>query len=177
MTEQHYYLDILRRLVPKSIPQHVDMSQLWRVEICAHLALIVLFVMVGWVGVYFGIIDLRGESGSIGEFSRQVQADPSGLYDLLVVLFWCEAAIQCYAFSYLQFLAGTLAFWKILAGSAVALVGSIMFFAMGVFTTDGFWFVAFGVLSLCLFGMMLLGPLMLHFLYRLISNNEDLSNL
>lgn len=177
MSGGNNWQDSLRRIAPDLIPQHVDMSQLWRVELCAHLALVAVFIMAAWAGAYFGIFGLEGETAGFRGLWRQVIADPSGLFDLLVVIFWTEVVVQSYVFSYLRFLEGTLAFWKIIGMSALPLFGALIYFAMGISTTEGFWFMAFGVLALCLFGMMFLGPLILHFLYRLISNNEDLSDL
>jgi hypothetical protein len=131
--------------------------------------------MVGWVVVYFEIIDLNNGPGGFLAFLRQLTTDFTQLADMMVVLFWCEVVVQSYVFSYLKYLDGALALWKIIGISAFPLCAALILIAIGSSMREGFWIVALGVVCLCLFGMTFLGPLIMHSLYQLIPNKEDIS--
>jgi len=145
----------LSRFMPRPDWSVEDRRRWWSVQFCAHAAL--LIVIVGTIFLLHALLD-PGEP-LIVDRELFVGALELLLPGLLVV--------QIVVPGYLKYLAGEAAFWKFLAPALIVAGVGLCFFPIYLFFVTTFWAQMMLTLTAAVSGLILVGMLLTHLIYRL----------
>lgn len=155
----HKYGD-LSRFMPRPDWSVEDRRRWWSVQFCAHAALVIMIVAT--IFLLHALLDPR----------EPLIVDRGLLRGALDLLLPGLLVVQIVVPAYLKYLAGEIPFWKFLAPALIVAGVGLCFFPVYLIFVTTLWAKMMLVFTAAISGLMLVGMLLTHLLYRLFAPKE-----